>query len=310
MLIALAVVGFLVFDLVVLVLVLRNVAAHRPLPPRDTEPFDGTQYRLGQSFIYERKHEAPRATVVCMHGYLESPAYFTQHYADPTLQLILIGSADYGEPFTAGRQLDAPWKAPTEPLGTIEHDAEALLAALEHLPVTKRIRVHGHSRGGAVTLEAARRRPDLFEQVEVVLEAAVLPQGKLYSPLNAVLLWLMPVVLLVLRRDPLSSQAVKAYGRLDDARKRSLLAKLPFNPNRGSTATENVRSIIRWSAATDPAVLNLVHGVALVADADRVLDSASMRLSASKGRHLKVVEAAQCSHFVIFDRPELIPPLT
>ena len=300
---------FLIIDFTVLVLVLRNVGANRALGPRATEPFDGLEYRLESSFIYERRPETPRATVLCMPGYLESPAYFTAHYADPSLQLILVTLGDYGAPFTARAQVDAIWPRPTEPLGTIEHDAQVLLAALEHLPVTKRVRVHGHSRGGAVVLEAARRRPDLFRDVEVVLEAAVLPQGALFSAVTPVVLWLMPLLLLLWRRAPLNPRATAAFGKLTDARKRSLMAGMPRNPNRGRTAVTNVESILAWSTKHDHSLFENVRGVALIADDDRVLDSTSMRTSASKGRHLRIIEAADSSHFVTLDRPDLIPPL-
>ena len=46
-----------------------------------------------------------------------------------------------------------------------------MLRALEHLPRSPIVRVHGHSRGGAVVLEAASMRPELFKDVEVLLEA-------------------------------------------------------------------------------------------------------------------------------------------
>jgi pimeloyl-ACP methyl ester carboxylesterase len=280
--------------------------------PRQVEDFDGVVYRVGDAAIAERRNRRARATVIAMHGFLENPCYFTRHYADPDIQLILITSGDYHVPFAAPQYRTADWaRAPDYVLGTIEYDAAVLVQALEHLPVTPSIRVHGHSRGGAVTLEAAAMRPDLFRGVEVILEAPVLPRGEPRRQVPRAARWFAPFYLALWRLRPISSVSRYVFGRLDDARKRALIAALPFNPRRLITATRNLESLETWMREREVGVYeNVGGGAILIADDDQVLAPAAMRAAAqpAQGR-LHIVEVRDCSHFVLLDRPEALPPL-
>jgi pimeloyl-ACP methyl ester carboxylesterase len=264
---------------------------------------DGT--RLGEATVLERASPEPGVSVVCMHGYLENFDYFTQFYADPDIQLILISSAGYHapEPTTT-----AAWaRAVTGVPGTIEYDAAVLVQALEHLPRAARVRVHGHSRGGAVVLEASVLRPDLFADVEVVLEAPVLPGGRTRTPISAAALWVLPFIVPLWRMRPISNQNLALWGRLDDPWKRRTISALPFNPRRVRTMLENLRSIAMWSARTGAHHLSSVRGTVIVPGDDRVLDAASMLASAERaGDRLQIVHAPGSSHFVLFDAPELL----
>jgi pimeloyl-ACP methyl ester carboxylesterase len=281
--------------------------------PRQIEDFDGVIYRVGRAAVAERRGGNPRATVIAMHGYLENPCYFTRYYDDPGIQLIVLTSGDYHVPFTGAEYRNSGWAVtPRYALGTIEYDAAVLVQALEHLVKTTSIRVHGHSRGGAVVLEAAAMRPDLFRDVEVILEAPILPRGKASQPVIPGTLWLVPYFFLLWRKRPLSPFNQHLYGRLDDPRKRSVIEALPFNPSRLITAMRNLRSLLAWMKDRDVGMYkNVERGAILIADGDHVLDPDAMRTSAlqAEGR-LRVVEVGNCSHFVLFDRPDAIPPLT
>lgn len=305
-----AVLGFLL--LVAAAYAWRAWLLYRVGAPRQVEDFDGVVYRVGAASIAERASRGARATVIGMHGLFENPCYFTRYYADPDIQLILITSGDYHVPFTAPRYRTADWaKTPDYALGTIEYDAAVLAQALEHLPTTRSIRVHGHSRGGAVTLEAAAMRPDLFRGVEVILEAPVLPRGEPRRSIPRALRWFVPFYLALWRLRPISPFSARAFGRLDDARKRTLIAALPFNPRRFATVMRNLESLEAWMREREVGVYESVgNGVILIADDDQVLAPAAMRAAAqpAAGR-LRIVEAAGCSHFVLFDRPEALPPL-
>ena len=250
--------------------------------------------------------------MIAMHGFLENPCYFTRYYDEPDIELILLTSGDYHVPFTHAEYRQAEWeRSPPYLLGTIEYDAAVLVQALEHLPTTRSIRVHGHSRGGAVVLQAAALRPDLFRRVEVVLEAPVLPGGKTRQPAIPGTLWIVPYFFLLWRRHPISPLSRHIYGRLDDARKRSLLEALPFNPRRLVTVTRNMRSLLSWMRTRDVGLYrNVERGVILIADNDHVLRPGAMRNSAkhAEGR-LRIVEVGNCSHFILFDRPDALPPL-
>lgn len=274
------------------------------------EPFDGTVVAVGKAAVAERGPREPRVTVIAMHGFLEDPRYFTDHYGAPDVQLVALTSCDYHVPFGDGTPPPAHWaRTPSAPEGSIRYDAEVLVQALEHLPRSKRVRVHGHSRGGAVVLEAASLRPDLFRDAEVVLEAPVLPGGKPYGEgFPALVRWLMPLVLIAWKREPISPRNRGAYGSLDHPRKRELIEALPFHPKHAAVVLANLESIEAWMAERDATLFENVRGVVLVPGHDRVLDADAMRVSAERSA-LRVVDLPKCSHFVIFDRPDALPPL-
>ncbi|HMG52767.1 MAG TPA: alpha/beta hydrolase [Kofleriaceae bacterium] len=286
----------------------RWLLVRRLQAPPELEPFTGAVYRVGEATVLDRGGPDPSLTVVCMHGFLENFEYFTQFYADPSTQLIAISSAGYHAPEPTA----APaWVRPVVGIpGTIEYDAAVLVQALEHLPRAARVRVHGHSRGGAVVLEASILRPDLFADVEVVLEAPVLPGGKACEPVTAVVKWLLPFLVAPWRKQPISKRNLHVWGRLDDPHKRRVISALPFNPRRVHTMLVNLRSIDAWCARTDARHLAAVRGIVLVPSDDRVLDVAAMQASAERaGERLQIVHAPGSSHFVLFDAPALVAPI-
>lgn len=296
---------------VVIAVAVRRLSLNRVVRQRHAEPFDGVVYRVGSAAIAERRCDHPVATVICMHGFCEDLRYFTRHYADPRLQLILVNSGDYHLPIANPTFADAPWvRQPTAAEGSIEYDAQVLVQALEFLPKTPSIRLHGHSRGGAVLLEAAALRPDLFKRAEVVMEAPVLPRGKAHRAPSRLGLWLLPFLVPLWRLAPLNPSNRRIWGDLGNPRKRELLEGLPFNPRRIATMAANIRSIEEWARRRDVDLYrNIDHGVVLVPEHDMVLDADAMAESAAQaGAALKVVLVPGASHFVLQDRPEVIPP--
>jgi pimeloyl-ACP methyl ester carboxylesterase len=282
-------------------------------PQRHHEPFDGTLYRVGDAAVADRRVSQPRFTVIAMHGFVEDMRYFTRLYADPSIQLIAITSCGYHVPVADAALQEAAWaKPPAAPFGTIAYDAAVLVGALEHLPRAKTVRVHGHSRGGAVVLEASTMRPDLFADVEVVLEAPVLPGAKPRMEANRLGLWLYPFLVAVWKRDPFTPRLRPAFGSLDDARKRELLSGLPHNPKRVSTFVANVRDIQAWMRRRDASTYAHVRrGLVLVPSDDRVLDPVSMQESAKQAEPpLRIERVEGASHFVTLDRPDAIPKLS
>lgn len=299
--------------LVLGVLSARQWLLNRVSEVRPGEPFDGVVYRVGEAAVAERSSLNPTATVICMHGFIENLSYFTHFYHDPRVQLILLNSCGYHVPIDQPRYREANWaRPPSAAAGTIEYDAEALNQALENLPKSGRIRVHGHSRGGAVVLEAASQRPDLFENVEVILEAPVLPQGKPYREVPAAQLWFLSFLVPLWRRQPINRRNRAAWGPLTDEHKRKLIEGLPFNPKQVSTMVNNMRSVGEWMASRHASLYRHVRkGYVLVPEKDRVLDPGAMYESARQGKScgLEVVRIEGCSHFPLFDQPETIPPL-
>ncbi len=302
-----------IIAILVVVVGLREWLARRVGPAPTGEALDAHVYRVGEAHVLERSGgDKPQATVVCMHGFLENPLYFTEHYREGNVQLLGICSGDYHLPLENPDIRPAPWARPPEaPLGSIEYDAAVLVQVLEHLPKSRVIRAHGHSRGGAVVLEAAAMRPDLFQSVEVVLEAAVLPEGRPRQEMPAAVRWLLPFLIPLWRKNPINPRNRSIWGPLDDPRKVRLIENYPFNPRRVSTIIANLKHMRRWMQARGTSIYQqLDHGTALIPEKDKVLDPATMRASASKaGDHLTVVDLPECSHFVVPDRPHSIPPL-
>ena len=307
--------GLLAFAIVVLALILiRQHLLQRESPRPANEPFEGNVYRIGDAYIAERPGgERPRATVVFMHGYLADLRYAAELYTDPDIQLISINSGSYHLPIDAPRPRVPDWaEMPTGALGTVSYDAQVLLQALRHLPRSDRIRVHGHSRGGAVVLEAARRAPELFAQVQVVLEAPALPQAKTKVPVLGFGLWLMPLTLPLWQRRPISPRNQKIWGDLDShPRKRELIRALPFNPRTAAVAVVNLKTLVRWMRDNDASLYRNVAGaVVLIPDDDQVLDADSMRASVEQaGDRVAVISVTSSSHFVALDQPLAFPPL-
>ena len=296
---------------IVIVVYLRQWLLKKDIPQQQTVSFRGELYQVGQACIGRRTPELPSHTVVVVHGFVENFAYFTDYYADPGTELITLTCADYHVPVSHPSFSPATWvREPDLSVGTIAYDAAVLNLALEHLASTRNVRVHGHSRGGAVTLEAARQRPDLFEAVEVILEAPVLPQGKPYAPLPKVARWLFPFFLLLWQQQPISERNRPVWGSLDNPRKRELIWNYPFNARHCSTLVTNISDMNRWMAETGTEIYRCVQrGAIVVPSKDKVLDPRAMLTSAQQAENLQIIEAPDCSHFVLLDQPDSIPQL-
>lgn len=291
----------------------RRWLLQRTAPPPPSEPFAGICYPVGTASIVERRPSEPRATVICMHGYCENTRYFTQAYSAPDLQLILVASSGYYTGLRGVSTVQAEWaRAPEAQPGSIEYDAMVLNQALEHLPCSDQIRVHGHSRGGAVVLEAAELRPDLFQGVEVILEAPILPQATLLQTIPALFYWVFPLLLPLWRLVPIPSWTLARWGSLRDPRKRELITCLPLNAKQGATLVANLKSLVLWMRERKLDLYkNLDHGAILIPEDDQVLDADSMLCSANNaGSRIRVLQIRGASHFILLDRPEAFPPLT
>jgi len=283
----------------------------REVPPPPQEVMDADIYSVGGGWIIRRHVQQPEATVIVMHGFLESPLYFTRYYQDPRIELIMISSTGYQLPIRSDQVQAAPWShTSTRQAGTIAADAELLNLALENLPSTQNLRVHGHSRGGAVTLEAARLRPDLFNRVEVLLEAPALPQGQPYKQQPAIARWLFPLAHLLWQSRPDAMLSNPMWGSPLTAEKRELLRSLPFNPRNSRIAMTNLRDLMDWMRDTNTDIYRSVQrGAVLVPGKDRILHSGAMLDSARQAENLQIIEVPEGSHFVLWDNQESIPPL-
>ena len=278
-------------------------------PAPDQEDFQGHLYRVGFSQVYYRPGNGSDETVVAVHGFLESPVYFTSLYRDDPADLVLVANGDYHSALRARRTSTPSWaEEPTPEIGTIEYDAEILIQAVEHLVTTSRIVLHGHSRGGAVVLEAAARRPNLFANASAILEAPVLPGAYQRRPLPRVVIWALPLLLPLWRRQPINRYNRPVWGALEDPRKRALIRALPCNVRRALTVRRNLLNLAAWVQSREPEMCQrLAEMVVLVPERDRVLDPGTMAASAERGGDgVRVVRLPDLSHFVTLDCPQAL----
>ncbi len=288
----------------------------RPIPQTYREMFSGRVYTVGQGAVSVRNHSAEAEhTVIGVHGFLENHCYFTQTYQAPDTELILLTCSNYHIPVSGPVPEPAPWEREIKyAVATIEYDAAILTQALENLPTTRRIRVHGHSRGGAVILDAIRQRPELFRNVDVVLEAPVLPQGKLHPLVTALLepvshgMW--PWVVRLVNSSPSNVYGQTFFGKMNP-RKRVLLDKLFTATRDHLTIVRNIENILDWMEQHGPELYTPIeHGTFLIPKVDRILDRGAMLASAEQSPNTwRIVETQAQSHFITLDSLEWVPPL-
>jgi hypothetical protein len=286
----------------------------QPIESAYSEMFSGRVYRVGEGAVSVRNHsgEAER-TVIGVHGFLENHCYFTQSYDAPTTELILLTCSNYHIPVNGVTPEKPEWEVAIKHLeGTIEYDACILHQALANLPTTANIRIHGHSRGGAVILEAIRQRPELFENTEIVLEAPALPQGKIHGLVTTLLepvshgMW--PWLIRLINSAPSSAYGQTFFGKMNP-RKKQLLSKLFSATKDQLTIVRNIENIMEWMERTDTGVYDHIrYGTFLIPGVDRILDRSAMLASARQSpTTMRIVETEAPSHFITLDSKEWVP---
>ncbi|UZE96771.1 alpha/beta hydrolase [Alkalimarinus alittae] len=281
-----------------------------------TEMFSGKVYTVGKGAVSIRNHSGKAEnTVIGVHGFLENHCYFTQSYQDATTELILLTCSNYHIPVSGPSPEPAPWEVPIKSLeGTIQYDAKILNQAMENLPTTENVRVHGHSRGGAVVLEAIRQRPELYTHADIVLEASVLPQGQLHPLVTALLepvshgMW--PWVIRFINSTPSSSYGQSFFGKMN-GRKKQLLNKLFTATKDHLTIVRNIEDIMTWMEKTSFEVYDhITHGTFLIPKVDRILDRSAMLSSAENSPNsVRIIETDASSHFITLDNQKWLPTL-
>ena len=278
-------------------------------PRVNDEAFNGELYQVGECYVAKRTtNTKPKQTIVCIHGFLEDMRYFTEVYEDPSIELILINSCGYHSPFPLNNLMKPEWSQSVPyPEGSIEYDANVLVQAVENLASTKKVRLHGHSRGGAVVLEAVKQRPDLLGKLEVILEAPIIPEGEPYPGLafvfNKVGLYLLPLSFTLFKKVPFDLYSF-AYKPLTP-RKRTLLAGLLHNPKSYTSILENADNMEAWWETTNISIYdNVAKGTILIGAKDMVLDRKSM-IASAQASHSKIdmVLTEGSTHFVSLEQP-------
>ena len=296
---------------------LRQYLLNIPQSPHNHESFSGKIFTAGQATIaYRLASTEANATVIAMPGFLEDHRYFTGLYGDPGIELILINSCNYHPPVIPSQQESCGFfNSQGFDLGSVEYDAAVLNWAMENLVTTNHVRLHGHSRGGAVVLEAIKQKPDLHKESEVVLEAPVLPQAKGHPSLELAFgrvgLYLLPLFVPLIKRAPANLYLPILYRPLNE-RKKTLLPGLFYNPKNYRTILDNIHSLERWMNENSLSIYkNVKSGVILISEKDTILDRASMLVSAQQaGGKISVIETQGTSHFLSLDDPCAVPALS
>jgi len=288
----------------------------KPIEQTYKEMFSGIVYTVGKGAVSVRNHSSKAEhSVICVHGFLENHCYFTQSYQEPSTELILLTCSNYHIPVSGPMPEPASWEIPIKHLeATIEYDACILNQALENLPTTDSVRIHGHSRGGAVILEAMNQRPELYTNVEIILEAPALPGGKTHPLISALLepvshgMW--PWIIRFINSTSAGSYGQMFFGKMN-RRKKQLLYKLFTATKDHLTIVRNIENLFDWMNRTDhSAYEHIRHGTFLIPRVDRILDRNLMLASAQQSPNaVRIIETDAMSHFVTLDDQKWMPSM-
>ena len=294
----------------------------RDLPRVHDVPFAGELYRVDRTIIARRPARAGSSrSVVCFPGFLEDMRYFQALYQDDDCELVLVNNANYHSPFAAGDAVALALPDNPFALGTIEYDGFLLGHVIGLLASGSTLTLHGHSRGGAVVLEAGRQHPQLMRerQATAILEAPVLPRartvGRGSEPLpHALICYLLPLVLGLSRKTARERGLQQPMMWPNNALKTELCACIYTVARNYRTCVDNVRGIRDWQRATDYQVYTHYPRLTVVmGQRDDVLDNASMLASAEAGRRLNpglsILRTEHSNHFVTLERPEYLREL-
>lgn len=332
----------IIIALVCIIHAYRSKVINTPIEAKNHEDFDGELFQVGGCIVaHQSANEGIDKTIIGMHGWLEDFRYFAKLYTPQDGQLILMNSCDYHSPNNTLTPQKPNWDLSTQnnssqdnssqdnaaqykaaqykayPPGSIEYDAAALITAVQGLACSKNLVLHGHSRGGAVVLEAVKQNPELFKDAEVILEAAILPEASIYlgpelpiwiSKIFAnFILYGFPFIATWLAKNGLSDAQLKTMGPQNE-RKTKLLKNLFSNPSSPKVLLNNIASMLDWPVENKTELFEKIKsGYILVGSSDSILSIKKMLNSANKNTgNMKIIKTENSSHFISLDIPEKV----
>ena len=256
-------------------------------------------------------------TVICFPGFTEDARYFQEAYKDCEYEVIYMGNAGYHSPFPLENSTSLDWPKNPFEMGTIEHDGFWVGQVAESLASADNIVIHGHSRGGAVALEAGRQFPQVTKQsVSLILEAAVVPQGTPAGPMaskvaHAVVPYLLPLLYAMNRNISLDKLAKLPIMRPSNPLKANLILSSFSTPKQYKTFVKNVKNLVLWQQNTDFHVYENFNKVtALIGARDDVLDCKTMISSVKEGikrsTTMEMLQTKNTNHFITLEEPHYI----
>jgi len=301
----------------------------RNLPQIHFGEFSGELMKAGATYIARRPaSNGCSRSIICFPGFLEDMRYFQDVYKDDDAELILLNNANYHCPFLdestkegkASEVIALDWPVNPYVIGTIEHDGFYLGLALERLARGHEVRVHGHSRGGAVVLETGRQYPDLTSlkqrPVSAFLEAPVLPRartaGNNSEPLaHRIACYFMPIFFGLSRNISTERLLKMSIMRPTNPLKTHVCLSI-FSVSRSyDTCIKNVQSIVSWQRKTGFEVYENFSSLTVVmGEGDTTLDGTSMLISAEQGQArnsgLSIIKTKDTNHFISLEQPQTI----
>ena len=308
----------LILLLLALIPLARRILANKVWSAPVGEDFNGSMLTLGNNLVCcpDRSHLPPdvvsQTTLICFPGFVEDMRFFLEVHRDTPARLIIVNNANYHNPFNCEPDPPPQWHVENPyPVGTIAHDAHCVNQVLEHMTGEERVVLHGHSRGGAVVLEAGIQKPERAKGIEAILEAAVVPQGKLVDDgekkLQPVGLYLFPFVFALMRILPESIRLKSPMMWVTNATKEEIVAAIPFTPRQYATAVVNSANIIDWQVRTGYESYDNFKQVTLfVGQRDSVLSRSAMMNSAAQSLTVNIVETTGTDHFISLEDPASI----
>ena len=299
----------------------REYWYRRDLPQIHTGEFSGELMKTGETYIARRPaRNNSQLTIVCFPGFLEDMRYFQELYKDQDAELIIINNANYHCPFPGRSLRELQWPENPHVMGTIEYDGFYLGLAIGHLVSGREVNVHGHSRGGAVVLEAGRQYPQLMNNrerpVRAILETPVLPQartpGKGSDPIpHMIQCYLLPIFFGLSRN--ISTERLHKMPMMNPTTTlKTQLCHSIFSVSRSyATCVANAKSIVNWQRETGYEVYrNFPSLVVVIGARDSSLDRRSMLASAECGQgmndSLSILQTKGTNHFISLEQPDTI----
>jgi pimeloyl-ACP methyl ester carboxylesterase len=289
---------------------------------KNHEDFNGDLYQVGHSVVAHIKNTGPsHKTIICMHGWLADYRYFTQLYTAMDGELILINSCSYHPanknitPVKPAWKIKNPYKK-----HTIEHDAAVLIQAVKNLASTDELLLHGHSRGGAVVLEAIKQDQELFKNATVILEAPVLPEAPLIKTnkfpkkfndlISDIIMYPFPFIVAWLSTFGIPNFALNSIQPMNE-RKKHLILGTWNNHKYIKVLSDNLKDLNAWTLTNKVDLFDSIKkGYILIGSKDDVLSRDLMLKVANKSKkNITVIQSQNSSHFITLDIPEQVKSL-
>ncbi len=317
--------GVIILCVILLIHILRYFIQNAKTQALNHQDFDGDLYQIGESVVAFQADngatDTPKRTVVCMHGWLEDQRYFSKVHHNKNDELILINSCGYHLPNTKRSTKAANWQTPNPYAKyTIEYDAAVLIMAVKNLASHANLVLHGHSRGGAVVIEAIKQAPDLFAQAHVILEASILPEATVSRThqypkiidkvLTNIILYVFPFIAFYMSKKTLSATTIKGMG-LVNKENGFLLSGMLACAKSAIVLQHNIENMLVWPLKNKMHILeNVKSGYILLGARDTVLSRRLMLKTAQKHRGaLKIINTENSSHFISLDIPGQVKSL-